>query len=175
MINRHLSVFLLLTHLLATSYVNHLNSIENQTSISKAVNNEENFFTFSELIKTFQMTWDEFDDFAISKGFTFDKYQSETEGTLKSYLKGKYSLVKGNMNTYQKHVIAYGFSSQEEYVYFKNELKKGGYKFIEQKEVANNNVVFNYLKGNIQAQLNSYKEQRETNYTFTLTEIELTK
>ena len=175
MSTKNLSTVLLLIHLFTASCVSKADKSENEISEIQT-NGKQSSFSVNELMNTFEMGWDDFDNLVVSKGFGFDKLSNEKDGIYKLYLKGKdYSIVKANLNTFQKRTIGYGFPSGDEYLSCKSQLKKLGFKFIEQKELGHGNVVLNYLKNNIQAQLGTFKEGEETTYIITLIQIDLMK
>ncbi|MBK9938371.1 MAG: hypothetical protein IPP02_08290 [Chitinophagaceae bacterium] len=58
------------------------------------------------LLNAIEMNWDEFDNFAISQGYTFRRYENDTDDITKAYVNGKYHLEK-SINDIDKLPVYY--------------------------------------------------------------------
>ena len=132
--------FLLLSYPLIISDFSHrkLNVFVQKSVTSSSVHNvslKKNQIKVSigVLLNAIEMNWDEFDNFAISQGYTFRRYENDTDEITKAYVNGKYHLEKSINDIDKTSCILYDFSSQMEYSSLKKQLIDVGFKYILQK------------------------------------------
>ncbi len=78
------------------------------------------------------MNIDEFESYALGKGYTFDKFNNDNDSQSQSYKKGKGDTTKyiSVKKVLSENYVTYETSNSNEFLLIKNQMKKLGFIFV---------------------------------------------
>ncbi len=130
-------------------------------------------FTVNELINMSNMNTDEFDTFAISKGYAFFKVENDDYSDNIIYAhKLKYNniapsyIAKYSVKKKPKTIVSFQTSEKEIYISIKNQINQLGFVFVGTDTDENKSIFLDYKKGEIKLTLTSILSVKNPGNTY---------